>query len=122
MYEVIIKTKFSAAHRLRGYDGKFEPLHGHNWGASVVVEANELDGMEVGIDFIALKEITDEILSRLNYHSINDVHPFDKINPSAENIARWLFESLSNKINTENVKVKRVQIDETEESGASFFV
>ena len=122
MYEVIITTKFSAAHRLRGYDGEFERLHGHNWSASVMVEAKELDGMEVGIDFVALKKKTDEILSRLDYQNINEVSPFDKLNPSAENIAKWLYDNLSKEMNTENAKVKRVQINETEDSGAAYFV
>ncbi len=122
MYEVIVKTKFSAAHRLRGYDGEFERLHGHNWGASVLVEAKELDGMEVGIDFAALKEKTDEILAKLDYQNINEVPPFDKLNPSAENIARWLYDNLSKEVDTDNAKVKRVQISETEDSSASYFV
>jgi 6-pyruvoyltetrahydropterin/6-carboxytetrahydropterin synthase len=122
MYEVLITTKFSAAHQLRGYDGEFERLHGHNWGATILVEAKELDGMEVGIDFVALKKQTDKILGRLDYQNINEVAPFDKLNPSAENIARWLFESLSEELNTENAKVKRVQINETDAQGAAYFV
>ena len=122
MYEVIVKTKFSAAHRLRGYNGEFEPLHGHNWLAKVVIEAKKLDKMEVGVDFTTVKEKTDEILSQLDYHYINEISPFDNLNPSAENIARWLYEQLSKVMNTEIARVKRVQINETEDSGSAYFV
>ena len=122
MYEVIVKTKFSAAHRLSGYNGEFEPLHGHNWLAKVVIEAKKLDKMEVGVDFTTVKEKTDEILSQLDYHNINEISPFDNLNPSAENIARWLYEQLSKVMNTEIARVKRVQIIETEDSGSAYFV
>ena len=85
MYEVTVKTGFSAAHRLRLYDGKYENLHGHNWSAQVSVEADELDAMGVGIDFVRLKKFVEEILGELDYQNINEIPPFDKQNPSAEN-------------------------------------
>ncbi len=121
MYEVKINTTFSAAHQLRGYDGKYENLHGHNWGATVLVEAKELDSIGVGIDFVMLKKKVESILSKLDYQNINEIPPFDKQNPSAENIARWLFEKLSAQLNTESVKIKRVEISETPECGAAYF-
>jgi 6-pyruvoyltetrahydropterin/6-carboxytetrahydropterin synthase len=121
MYEIMIKTQFSAAHRLRYYDGKFENLHGHNWSATVVVEAKELDAIGLGIDFVKLKEATDGILSRLDYSLINEVPPFDEMNPSAENIARWLFLELAGKVNAGGVRVKRVEVREFEHSGAAYF-
>ena len=65
MYEVTVKTGFSAAHRLRLFNGKFENLHGHNWTAEVMVEAGELDAMGVGIDFVKLKQYVEEILAAL---------------------------------------------------------
>jgi 6-pyruvoyltetrahydropterin/6-carboxytetrahydropterin synthase len=121
MYEVKINTKFSSAHQLRGYDGKFENLHGHNWGATVIVEAKALDAIGLGIDFVVLKEKVDAILSKLDYHNINEVPPFDKQNPSAENIARWLFDRLNADIKTETVRVKRVEIREMEDCGAAYY-
>jgi len=121
MYEVKINTKFSSAHQLRGYDGKFENLHGHNWGATVIVEAKELDTMGVGIDFVVLKKKVDAILSKLDYHNINEVPPFDEQNPSAENIARWLFDQLNADIKTETTRVKRVEIREMEDCGAAYY-
>ncbi|GJL77778.1 MAG: 6-carboxy-5,6,7,8-tetrahydropterin synthase [Nitrospinaceae bacterium] len=121
MYEVKIITRFSAAHQLRLYDGKYENLHGHNWGATVLVEAEGLDAMGVGIDFVVLKKKVDAILSKLDYQNINEVPPFDKQNPSAENIARWLFQELNADIKTETTRVKRVEIREMEDCGAAYY-
>ena len=121
MYDVTVKTGFSAAHQLRLYDGKYENLHGHNWTAQVTVEADELNPIGVGIDFVELKEMVERILSRLDYQNINEISPFDKENPSAENIARWLFIELKTKIDTESTRIKRVEICEMEGCGASYF-
>lgn len=121
MYHVTVKTGFAAAHQLRLYDGKFENLHGHNWTAQVTVEADKLDPIGVGIDFVRLKEMVEQILSKLDYHNINEIPPFDKQNPSAENIARWLFLELRMQINTDSTRIKRVKICEMEGCGASYF-
>ena len=121
MYEVTIKTGFAAAHQLRLYDGKYENLHGHNWTAQVTVEADELDPIGVGIDFVKLKAMVEKNLSELDYHNINDVPPFDEQNPSAENIARWLFLKLKVEVNTNSTRIKRVEIFEMEGCGASYF-
>ena len=121
MYEVKINTTFSAAHQLRGYDGQYENLHGHNWGATVLVEARELDSMGVGIDFIVLKKKVEAILSKLDYQNINEIPPFDKLNPSAENIAHWVFQALKADIGSDMVKVKRVEIREMADCGAAYY-
>ena len=121
MYDVTVKTGFSAAHQLRLYDGKYENLHGHNWTAQVTVEADELNPIGVGIDFVELKEMVERILSRLDYQNINEISPFDKENPSAENIARWLFLELKTEIDTKSTRVKRVEVCEMEGCGASYY-
>jgi len=121
MYEVTVKTGFSAAHQLRLYDGKYENLHGHNWSSQVTVEADELDAMGVGIDFVKLKQMVEEILSKLDYQNINEIPPFDELNPSAENIARWLFFKLKEQVSSQTTRVKRVEICEMEGCGASYF-
>ena len=121
MYDVTVKTGFAAAHQLRLYDGKYENLHGHNWTAQVTVEADELDPIGVGIDFVELKAIVKKYLSELDYHNINEVSPFDEQNPSAENIARWLFLKLKVEVNSNSTRVKRVEICEMEGCGASYF-
>jgi len=121
MYEVKINTTFSAAHQLRGYNGKYENLHGHNWGATVLVEAKELDSIGVGIDFVVLKKKVESILSKLDYQNINEIPPFDQKNPSAENIAYWVFQELKADIGSSTVKVKRVEIRELENCGAAYY-
>lgn len=121
MYEVIVKTGFSSAHQLRYYDGKYENLHGHNWTAIVTVETKELDKIGLGMDFVVLKKNVEKILSRLDYQNINEVPPFDKQNPSAENIAKWLFDILASQINNDNVCLKRVEIKEFDDCGAAYF-
>ena len=121
MYEVIVKAGFSAAHQLRYYDGKYENLHGHNWTAIVTVETNELDDIGVGVDFVVLKKKVEKILSRLDYKNINEVPPFDSKNPSAENIARWLFDELASQINSDNTRLKRVEVKEFDNCGAAYF-
>ncbi len=121
MYEVYVTTQFSAAHRLKGYDGQFENLHGHNWKASVTVEAKELDSIGVGIDFVKLKEKVESCLSLLDYKNINEIPPFDKDNPSAENIARWLYKKLSADLNGNGVRIKKVEIYEMPNCGAAYY-
>ena len=121
MYEVIVKTGFSAAHQLRYYDGKYENLHGHNLTAIVTVETNELDKIGLGVDFVVLKENIAGILSRLDYKNINEVPPFDSENPSAENISRWLFGELATLMNSDNARLKRVEIKEFDDCGAAYF-
>ena len=121
MYEVTITTQFSAAHRLKYLDGKYENLHGHNWVATVTVQAEKLNAMGVGIDFVDLKKQTEDLLSRLDYQTINEVPPFDKINPSAENVARWVFDELNGKIVEEGVRVSRVEVRELPDCGAAYF-
>jgi 6-pyruvoyltetrahydropterin/6-carboxytetrahydropterin synthase len=121
MYEVNVKTSFSAAHQLRLYDGKYENLHGHNWSAQVTVEADELDAMGVGIDFVKLKQMVEEFLKKLDYQNINEIPPFNELNPSAENIARWLFLKLKDQVGSQTTRVKRVEICEMEGCGASYF-
>tara|TARA_B100000686_G_C16570385_1_gene852618 strand:+ start:250 stop:618 length:369 start_codon:yes stop_codon:yes gene_type:complete len=121
MYEVVVTVNFSSAHQLRGYDGKYENLHGHNWTTTVTVRAEQLDAMEVAVDFVMLKKKTEDILARIDYKNINEIPPFDKLNPSAENIARWLFQELTKEINTIGVRVHRVQVNEFDHSGAAYF-
>ncbi|MBT7476390.1 MAG: 6-carboxytetrahydropterin synthase, partial [Nitrospina sp.] len=91
------------------------------WSAEVSVEADELDAMGVGIDFVKLKKFVEEILAELDYQNINEIPPFDEQNPSAENIARWLFLKLKEQVNTPSTRVKRVEICEMEGCGASYF-
>ncbi|PIQ96618.1 MAG: 6-carboxytetrahydropterin synthase QueD [Nitrospinae bacterium CG11_big_fil_rev_8_21_14_0_20_56_8] len=121
MFEVTVKTRFSAAHRLQYYDGKYENLHGHNWIAIATAETDDVDSIGLGVDFVKLREKLDQVLSSLDYQNLNEVAPFDRQNPSAENIARWTFELLKPQVNDGHARLKRVEIREFEECGAAYF-
>jgi 6-pyruvoyltetrahydropterin/6-carboxytetrahydropterin synthase len=94
MYEISVVTDFSAAHSLRDYDGKCANVHGHNWLVHVTVRAEKTGADGIAIDFRDLKRLTSKVLDRLDHTYINEVAPFDKSNPTSENIARWLYEQL----------------------------
>ena len=98
MYQVSIETHIDAAHYLREYQGKCEALHGHRYRVIVKVESSKLDGIGLAYDFTVLKKQLDKIIERYDHTCLNDVPPFDKINPSSENIARTFYEELAAEI------------------------
>ena len=91
MFEVSVEQTFAAGHALRNYRGKCENVHGHNYRLLVTVKGEKLDETGLLVDFIELKRVTREIIDRLDHQFINDIPPFDVLNPSAENIAPFLF-------------------------------
>jgi queuosine biosynthesis protein QueD len=120
MYELIVKRKFSAAHQLNGYNGKCEALHGHTYGLDVFIQTDKLDDIGLGIDFKILKEDIDAFLDNYDHHLINEVPPFDRINPSAENMAKVFYEEIG-KIVPKGAKLNKVIIWESLDAGASYF-
>ncbi len=121
MYEIKILSTFSAAHSLRNYPGNCKNIHGHNWKVEVVVQSLNLDNLGMAIDFRRLKQETQSLLDTLDHTYINETPPFNSLNPTAENMARWLYETLSKKLNDQNAKVSRVNVWENENSSASYF-
>ncbi len=121
MYELMIETTFSAAHALRGYKGKCEALHGHNWKVQVHVVADRLNEIDIAIDFHDLKKWTNELLAQLDHRFLNDVFPFTEINPSSENIARWIYENLKKRINSEHVRLSAVTVWESDTASATYY-
>lgn len=120
MYEVFVEREFSAAHCLRGYKGKCEELHGHNWLVRVYVSVRELNEIGLGIDFHDLKIAADEILKELDHKNLNELSYFTTENPSSENIARHIYQRLSEKINNDHTKVARVRVRETSTAGVYY--
>lgn len=120
MYELMIETSFAAAHQLRGYKGKCENLHGHTWRVQVYVTAEELNELDLAIDFNDLKSITNEIISPLDHACINNIFPFTEKNPSSENIARWLFDSLKKKLTGYNINISAVTVWESDNASATY--
>ena len=121
MYEISIITDFSAAHSLRDYEGKCANVHGHNWRVRVTVRADETGTDGIAIDFKDLKRMTNDVLGRVDHTYINEVAPFDEVNPTSENIARWLCEQLDHELRLARVKLVRVDVQENERSCVSFF-
>ncbi len=118
-YTIHIETLFESAHNLREYHGVPEPLHGHTWKAEVFAERCGLDHEDMAIDFLELRSALDTLIKPFEHKYINDIAPFDKINPSTENIATWIFEELKKKFEGHPAQIKRVRIWEGPQYSAS---
>ena len=114
IYTLKIVTDFAAAHTLRDYPGACSRMHGHNWKVEVEVIATQLDNVGMGIDFKEIKQTTRKVTDELDHYYLNDIPPFDRVNPTAENIASYIYQAVSELINNERVKVKAVTLWETE--------
>jgi 6-pyruvoyltetrahydropterin/6-carboxytetrahydropterin synthase len=121
MFDLVIEAQFSAAHQLRGYKGKCEELHGHNWRVQVTVASDKLNDIGMVIDFHELKDITGEVISSLDHTFLNEVFPFTEINPSSENVAKWIYESTKKKIENRNCNMSSVTVWENETSSATYY-
>ena len=105
MYELTVKMSFNAAHNLRNYKGKCEQIHGHNWKVEVALKGEKLDRAGMLVDFKRIKESVGEVLKKIDHRHLNKIPPFNKISPSSENIARYIYQQLkSNRLF--NVKSK----------------
>ncbi len=120
MYEVKIKSDFSAAHNLREVGGKCESLHGHNFTVEVVVESQTLDEGGMVVDFRVLKAKTKEVLDPLDHRYLNELAPFRDSNPSSENLAAYIYHALSRQIDRGTRRVSRVSVWESGTSRATY--
>ena len=142
MFEISVQANFSSAHRLRGYQGKCEDLHGHNWKVQIVVRVKNLDKIGLAVDFKILKNHLSAALDSFDHKYLNDlayfkrVHPVrskslkataqpsavtsNGVNPTSENIARYIYEKLVSIIEVKGVKLKEVTVWESENSHATF--
>ncbi|MBT3197497.1 MAG: 6-carboxytetrahydropterin synthase QueD [Gammaproteobacteria bacterium] len=113
-------SDFAAAHSLREYPGDCQRLHGHNWKVEVEVSADELDELGMVVDFKLIKQATKTATDRLDHQYLNELKPFDQINPTAENIARTLYQEISASLNSARIQVDAVTIWETERASARY--
>ena len=120
MFVLKIVTDFASAHSLRDYPGDCSRLHGHNWQVEVMVSSQVLDESGIAIDFREIKKQTKAGVKRLDHQYLNEIKPFDVLNPTAENIAKYLFDEITILVNDENVKVKEVLIWETPRSAVTY--
>jgi 6-pyruvoyltetrahydropterin/6-carboxytetrahydropterin synthase len=120
MYQVSVEQHFDAAHFLRGYRGKCEALHGHRFRVVVRVRAHGVDKLGMAYDFTELKRHLGDILSRLDHTCLNDLAPFDRINPSSENIAATIYDELQAMLASTPVSLACVEVWESPQSGVAY--
>ena len=120
IYSLTIKGHFDAAHFLRGYQGKCQFLHGHTFFYEVQLEGNKLDELGMLIDFVEVKKILKEVVEEgLDHKFLNEVFPFTELNPTAENLAKVIFEKLTWQF-MDPVKIKQVTIWESQDAGVTY--
>jgi len=112
MYELIVESEFSAAHRLRGYDGQCEKLHGHNWRVEMTVAADRLNDLGMAMDFKDVKRILNEVVAGFDHVFLNDLPEFGTQNPTTENCARTIFERCGEHM-PEGLRVREVTVWES---------
>ncbi len=116
MYEVSVREHFDAAHYLRGYEGKCENLHGHRFEVMVTVRVQDVDEIGIAYDFVALRGHLVEILARFDHVCLNEIPPFDKVNPSSENIAVTIYGELQKRA----LPIAHVQVCESTDSCVTY--
>jgi 6-pyruvoyltetrahydropterin/6-carboxytetrahydropterin synthase len=121
MYEVTVEETFAAGHALRNYQGKCENLHGHNYRIQVTLQGAELDSIGLLVDFVQVKKLLQTVVDRLDHQFLNDLAPFDKLNPSAENIARYFYDEIRAGLNHGGrVTLRQIKIWETDTTSATY--
>ena len=119
MYCLSIESKISAAHQLRDYDGPCARLHGHNWKIKVEVTAEKLNDVGIAIDFSELKNITWKVIGKFDHNNFNNIAPFDKQNPTAENIAKYFYHELAQLL-PRDIDLSYIEIWETDKYRVSY--
>lgn len=121
VFELFVKSHFSAAHAIEGYAGDCARIHGHNWMIEVYARCKRLDALGMGVDFRLIERSIEELLDDLDHRNLNELPDFKGLNPTSENIARFIYKGLSGKLNDEDVKISRVKVGETPGAGAFYW-
>lgn len=119
MYKISVTTKFAAAHRLREYEGACENLHGHNWVVKAQIGTQALDRIGIAYDFKKLKHDLNDIIEQLDHQFLNEIPPFDRVNPTSENVAKYIFQSLAANL-ADNLKVVSIEVGESDNYTATY--
>ena len=122
MYEVSVDETFAAAHNLRGYKGECEDLHGHNYKVRVTLSGKELDSTGLLYDFVRLKQAIQGVIRSLDHKYLNELPPFDALNPSAENLARYIYDETVKQLHQSlnGAGIARVTVWETDTARATY--
>ncbi len=120
MYEIRVRGGFSAAHQVRYADGELESLHGHNWQVEAVMACQALDEAGMGIDFVEAHRALEACLEELTYTNLNENPALGGLNPTSENLARWIYGRLTSAIERDGVTIARVDVAEQDRYVASY--
>lgn len=120
-YEISVETMFSASHQLRGYKAPLEPLHGHNFRVEAFVTAVSLPDTGYIVDFLELEAMVKKVVAPYDHRHMNDLPPFDEVNPTTENMARFFYDELSKKL-PEGASLRRIRVWEAPTYSASYGV
>ena len=120
MFEICVDYTFAAGHALRGYKGKCENVHGHNYKVRVPVAGEKLNSIGLLMDFVDLRGAIKALVERLDHRFMNDLEPFDKLNPSAENMAKYFCDELGPRVKDQGLRVQAVTVWETDTTSATF--
>ncbi len=120
MYEIAVESHFDAAHFLRGYRGKCEALHGHRFRVVARISADKLDDAGMAYDFTELKKHLNDILEKFDHTCLNEVPPFDEMNPSSEHLATIIHRELSERLSGAPVSVASIEVWESPQSCATY--
>ncbi|HEV2500922.1 MAG TPA: 6-carboxytetrahydropterin synthase QueD [Terriglobia bacterium] len=120
MFEVSVEYTFAAGHALRNYKGKCENVHGHNYRVRVTVEGEKLNEAGLLVDFTDLKAVIRSLVDRLDHQFLNDLEPFNQVNPSAENLAQHLSDGIRARIEGQGARLRAVTVWETDTSSATY--
>ena len=123
MFQVTVDESFSSGHALRGYKGKCENVHGHNYKVRVTLEGPELDSIGLLYDFIHLKRAIRDVTNGVDHKFLNDQAPFDVINPSAENLAKYFYDETTRRMNSvpDGARITSITIWETDTTSATYW-
>jgi len=120
MYTLTTMVEFSSAHTLVGHSGPCKKMHGHNWKVEVEITGEKLDKIGMVVDFKEIRKATNLVVDELDHEFLNNLEPFSEDNPTAENIARYIFIKLSEEFSNKNVKVNSIKLWETDKSAVSY--
>lgn len=122
MYELTVRSAFEAAHFIRGYAGKCSRLHGHNWNIEAVVRGENLDSLGMLVDFKILKAELNRILDKFDHRFLNELETFAEENPTAENLAREIFEQLAaSDIFSDSTRLCAIKVFESPNSCVTYY-
>lgn len=119
MFELTVKDNIASAHLLRGYPGKCSELHGHTWKVEITVQSDKLNEIGLVTDFAELKMKFKEFLKTLDHKNLNELEPFKERNPSAENIAKHIYEAFGSELKP--LQLSKVQVWESDVASAVYY-